>query len=303
MAISGHEVKREITEQKLKSEEREALLAGFVRACMSLTINFSDGLMLCLDCQTDFVREYVSSAMMTQYMVSPKSKETNLVYADCEKLLRMLGILKSDGDGYELMGIPEKYAAMSSAYVRGMFLGCGSFSVRGAEQADSQKGGGGYHLEFSFVSESLADELAELLAKKDISVRKMVRGDKYVVYAKDSESVGNCLALMHADKTVLKLADTVVTLSMKKDINRRNNCDIANMTRVANAAVDVTAAIEKISRIVGLNTLPPKLLEAADARINSPDLSLGDLAYELGISKSGLKHRYDKIIEIASKLD
>lgn len=303
MAISGHEVKREIIEQKLKSEEREALLSGFVRACMSLTINFSDGLMLCLDCQTDFVREYISSAMMTQYKVSPKSKETNLVYADCEKLLRMLGILKSDGDGYELMGIPEKYTDMSSAYVRGMFLGCGSFSVRGAEQADSQKGGGGYHLEFSFVSESLADELAELLAKKDISVRKMVRGDKYVVYAKDSESVGNCLALMHADKTVLKLADTVVTLSMKKDINRRNNCDIANMTRVANAAVDVTAAIEKISCIVGLNTLPPKLLEAADARINSPDLALGDLAYELGISKSGLKHRYDKIIEIANKLD
>lgn len=158
-------------------------------------------------------------------------------------------------------------------------------------------------MEFSFVSESIADELTALLAERDVTMRKMVRADRFVVYAKDSESVSNCLALMHADKTVLKLVDTVVTLSMKKDINRRNNCDLANMTRTANAAVDVTKAIDIIDKAVGLDTLDPKLVEAADARKNSPDLSLGDLAFELGISKSGLKHRYDKIIEIAQKLD
>ncbi len=279
------------------------MLSGFVRSCMSLSLNLAHGLLLCLDCQTEFVREYIAAVMLKRFKISPKSDETALTYVDCEKLLRMLGIFEDDGDGYELTGIPERFKSQASAYVRGMFLGCGSFSAREADCSDSRKGGGGYHLEFSFVSESIADDLTALLAERDVTMRKMVRADRFVVYAKDSESVSNCLALMHADKTVLKLVDTVVTLSMKKDINRRNNCDLANMTRTANAAVDVTKAIDIIDKAVGLDTLDPKLVEAADARKNSPDLSLGDLAFELGISKSGLKHRYDKIIEIAQKLD
>lgn len=301
--ISGADVKREITEARLKSDEREALLSGFVRSCMSLTINATDGLLLGLDCQTDFVREFISSLMMSSYKILPKSSDGALMYADCEKLLRMLGIFKPDGDGFELTGIPERFRAHDSAYVRGMFLGCGSFSAHEADGTDSRKGGGGYHLEFALVSESLADELTELLARHAVNAHKMERSDKYVVYAKDSEGISNCLALMRADKTVLRLAGTVVTLSMKKDVNRRNNCDIANMTRTTNAAVDVAKAIAYIDGTVGLDVLDPKLVEAADARINSPDLSLGELAYELGISKSGLKHRYDRIVNEAKKLE
>ncbi len=301
--ISGADVKREITEARLKPEEREALLSGFVRSCLSLTINAADGLLLGLDCQTDFVRDFITPIMMNSYKIRPKSNDGALMYADCEKLLRMLGIFKPDGDGFELTGIPERFYDYGSAYVRGMFLGCGSLSVREADGSDSRKGGGGYHLEFSLVSESLADELTELLAQHDVKVHKMERADKYVVYAKDSENVSNCLALMRADKTVLRIMGTVVTLSMKKDVNRRNNCDIANMTRTTNAAVDVVKAIELIDKTVGLDVLDPKLVEAADARINSPDLSLGELAYELGISKSGLKHRYDKIVSVAKKLE
>ena len=129
-----------------------------------------------------------------------------------------------------------------------------------------------------------------------------MRSDKYVVYAKDSENVCNCLALMRLDNLVLKLTDTVITLSFKKDVNRRINCELANMTRTANAAVDVSEAIEYIDKVSGLDTLSPKLLEAADARRNSPDKTLSELAYELGISKSGLKHRYDKIVDIAAAL-
>ncbi|MDE6401490.1 MAG: DNA-binding protein WhiA, partial [Clostridiales bacterium] len=251
--ISGADVKREIVEARLKSEEREALLSGFVRSCLSLTINATDGLLLGLDCQADFVRDFITPLMMSSYKISPKSGDGALMYADCEKLLRMLGIFKPDGDGFELTGIPERFYAQASAYVRGMFLGCGSFSAREADDADNRKGGGGYHLEFSLVSESLADELTALLARHDINVHKMERADKYVVYAKDSENVSNCLALMRADKTVLRLAGTVVTLSMKKDVNRRNNCDIANMTRTTNAAVDVTKAIAYIDSVVGLD--------------------------------------------------
>ncbi len=286
---------------RAKGAECEALLSGFVRSCMSIELGGKDGIMLGLDCQSEFVCDYIEALMLKMYKISPKYKECGLTYVDCDKLLRILGITSPDG-GFEICAIPERHAECASAYVRGMFLGCGSFSVHGADAAQREKTGGGYHCEFSFVSESLADELTALLERNGIAVRKMIRAEKYVVYAKDSENVGNCLALMRAEKTALKLFDTVVTLSVKRDINRRINCDLANMTRTSVAAVGVTDAINYIESTVGLGTLHPKLLEAADARKNSPDASLVELAYELGISKSGLKHRYDRIIAIAQDI-
>lgn len=299
--ISGTDVKREIISVRLKGEEIDALLSGFVRSCMSIEITRSYGMMLALDCGADYVREFIAACMLKRFKIASKEEDA-LVYVDCKKLLDMLHITDGNSDSFEIAGIPERYYKYASAYVRGVFLGCGSFSVHHADTANNEKIGGGYHFEFSVLSESFADELCALLERRGMSVRKMVRAEKYVVYAKDSQTVSNCLALMHADKTVLKLADTVVTMMVKRDVNRRNNCDIANMTRTTEAAVDVTDAIEYIDSTVGLSTLHPKLLEAADARINSPDASLSELAYELGISKSGLKHRYDKIVAFANEL-
>ncbi|MBD5132782.1 MAG: DNA-binding protein WhiA [Clostridiales bacterium] len=301
--ISGLDVKKEIISFRLKEGERKALLSGFVRSCMTMTMSFGKGMLLGLDCQTDFVKEYISAAMMEQFKMRPKSDEDGFVYADCEKLLRRLYILDPDSDSFEVSGIPDKFDEHRYAYVRGMFLGSGSFSAHEVEDKDGPSGTGGrYHLEFSVLSESLADELIELLNTYGIKVRKMERVDKYVVYSKDSDSVCNCLALMRLDNLVLKLQETVATLSFKKDINRRVNFEMANMTRTTNAAVDVAEALELIAERKGLDSLSPKLLEAAEARQNAPDKTLAELAYELGISKSGLKHRYDKIIEIADKL-
>lgn len=298
--ISGLEVKRQITKTCPRGEECKSMLSGFVRSCMSLSIT-QGGVLLQLDCQTDFVREYIMKAMQSAFGVSPEDTEPILVYGDCERLLSSLNITVA-GSGYEMANIPQMTGDCESAYIRGVFLGCGSFSAHYSDGTDGQKGGGGYHLEFSVLSESFADELMNLLGSREVVVHKMARVDKYVVYAKDIENVSNCLALMRLGKLVVRLNDTAIALSIKRDVNRRMNCDIANMTRTANAAVDVLSAIQYISDHQGLDTLHPKLVEAADARINSPEASLIDIAYELGISKSGLKHRFDKIIEIAQQL-
>ncbi len=297
--ISGAQVKQEIINTRPRGDECKAVIAGFVRSCM--TLSRSDGdFMLQLDCQTDYVKEYIYGAMLTMFKIRPKETSPALMYDDCERLLRLLGIIEPDGDVFEILPIGVMSDDTESAYVRGVFLACGSFSVRGG--GDGQKGGGGYHLEFSVLSESFADELIELLSRREITAHKMERADKSVVYVKGVDNVSNCLALMRLSRLVIKLNDTAAMLSIKRDVNRRMNCDMANMTRVANASVDVIAAIEYIERHGGLTCLPPKLVEAADARINSPDAPLGEIAFELGISKSGLKHRFDKIIEKAKDM-
>lgn len=296
---SGQEVKREITKAVPRGAECRAMLSGFVRSCMSLVVS-RGGVTLELECQTDFVREYIAGAMKSMFGATAEQDEPILTYSDCEKLLGELRI--TSGSGYEILPIPKMPSDCESAYVRGVFLACGSFSARNSDGTDGQKGGGGYHLEFSVLSEGFADELVELLGRREVAVHKMERMDKSVVYAKDIESVSNALALMRLGKLVVKLNDTAIAMSIKRDVNRRMNCDIANMTRTANASVDVINAIQFISDNVGLDTLPPKLVEAADARANSPEAALADIAFELGISKSGLKHRFDKIIEIARQL-
>lgn len=301
MSINGSDVKREITEKRPKSDEdRLALLSGFARSCLALTRKSgATEFELCLDCQTELVREYIASLMRDAFIVTPKSDDRNsIVYGDCDKLLKRLCIVNNDGEFYD--DIPSRF--MSSAqFARGVFLGCGSMSAPQAGGVGSKKSIG-YHLEFSFGSESFADAFTVLLDGYGISARKSSRAERAVVYVKDSESVSDCLALLGAEKTVLRLNETVAALAVKRDVVRRINCEVANMGRTVKAAVGITEAIELIDKVKGLGSLDKKLFEAARARLDDVEAPLSEIAEKLNISKSGLKHRFDRIIEIASAL-
>ncbi|MDE7464761.1 MAG: DNA-binding protein WhiA, partial [Clostridiales bacterium] len=243
MSINGADVKREIVEKRLKSDEdRLALLSGFARSCLAFTrAKNGSEFELCLDCQTELVRDYVSSLMRDTFMITPKSAERNaIIYGDCDKLLKRLGIVNEQGEFYD--DIPERFES-SAYYARGVFLGCGSMSAPQAGGVRSQKSIG-YHLEFSFGSESFADAFTVLLGGYGIAARKSSRAERAVVYVKDSESVSDCLALLGAEKTVIRLNETVAALAVKRDVVRRINCEVANMGRTARAAVGIIEAIE-----------------------------------------------------------
>ncbi len=299
--INGLDVKREIADKRPKSINGVvAVLSGFARSCLSLERRGGGGLRLCLDCQTEFVREYIAKLMNEAFGADAMDGDRNaLVYDDCERLLSELKITDDNGDFID--GIPDAFCR-SSHYARGVFLGCGSMSAPQAEGVRSQKSVG-YHLEFSFNSDSLADGFAELLGGYGIEAHKSTRAEKNVIYVKDSESVSDCLALIGADKAVLRLNEAVAALAVKRDVVRRMNCEIANMARTVNAAVGITDAIALIDKKRGLASLNKKLYEAATARLDDADASLSEIAERLGISKSGLKHRFDKIIEIAGSID
>ena len=315
--INGHEVKREIVAKRYKDSDRLALLSGFVRVSFSVLRRGGER-HLVLDCQTDFVRDFIASLMMEQFKVQPilnkdrqvdgdapdfmnsiepQQNKTELRFYDCDKLLGALYIL--DGDDYSSVGgIDPRFNKNAAAYARGVFLGCGSLSV---PKTDGQKSGG-YHLEFALGSETLVDGVTELLRGFGISIKKTVRAEKCVLYAKGGDNVCDCLTLLGAEKTMLELNNTMAYFAIKDDVNRQQNCDMANMNRAINAAVDVTDAIATIQKRAGLDTLDKKLKAAANARLQNPAASLGALAELLGISKSGLKHRYDKIVELAKSL-
>lgn len=301
--INGLDVKRELTEKRPKGDSRLALLSGFVRVCFSL-YRSGGGVMLLLDCQSDEVRDYIASLMLEQFKVTPQGEvgmlaPGELTFSDSDKLLKAL-LIQKDGDVFDFNGIDERFMNNADAYARGVFLGCGSLSVPKAENAQTQKSGG-YHLEFSFTTEALANDFIGLLSRYAVYGHLTVRAEKYIVYIKDNESVSDTLALIGADKTVLKLNEAVAAFAVKSDVNRLINCEVANMDRTLEASLGVTEAIQLIAKRSGLDVLDKKLRQAADARMNNPQAPIGKLADELGISKSGLKHRFDKIVEISKR--
>ena len=303
--ISGTEVKRELIERRPKADGRLSLLSGFVRTCMSFYKRGRE-IDLWLDCQSEAVKDYIASLMMEQFKITPLSnvidERDKLVFGGAERILRALEITEEGGSLFEPGEIAQRFYADARHYARGVFLGGGSLSVPTADAVGTKKASG-YHLEFSLSTESFANEFIRLLSTFGIYAHLTLRAGKYIVYVKHSGDVSDCLALIGAEKTVIKLNDAVMAYDFKNNVNRMNNCDVANLSRVVDASVTVVNAVNKLERSGALQALGVKIVEAAEARKQNRELSIGALAKKLGISKSALKHRFDVIIEAADKLD
>lgn len=108
---------------------------------------------------------------------------------------------------------------------------------------------------------------------------------------------------MGANSSVLKYEDIRVIKDTKNNINRKVNCETANLNKTVSAAVYQIQAIEKLKKQGKFNKLPEQLQEIANLRIENPDCTLIELGKMLKepIGKSGVNHRLKKIIEISEE--
>jgi len=87
---------------------------------------------------------------------------------------------------------------------------------------------------------------------------------------------------------------------MRNNVNRRVNCETANLGKVVKAAVRQVNCIKFIDEHMGLSELPEALQETAKLRLKYPEASLNELVeYSGGIGKSGINHRLKKLQEMA----
>ena len=128
----------------------------------------------------------------------------------------------------------------------------------------------------------------------------MSRKGETVLYFKGSEQISDLLVYLGATQAVFELQNTIVERSVRNNANRQTNCISANIDKVVEASERQLAAIRTIENGIGLDALPPKLKEAALLRKEYPSASLDELVGVNGsVSKSGLNHRFRKIIETA----
>ena len=123
------------------------------------------------------------------------------------------------------------------------------------------------------------------------------REKKIVVYVKGSEAVCDCLALMGASVAVLRLNDELVYRDVRKNSNRINNCEYANIGKTVDAAVRQLDAIKLLKRKKFYERLPDKLKQVAQVRVDNPEMSLSELSLLTGIARSTIKNRLNKIVE------
>ena len=187
-----------------------------------------------------------------------------------------------------------KQTCCKQAYLRSVFLGCASVSDPGKN----------YHLEFVFSNSEAAEELMEVLAFFDISSKLILRKKSYVLYIKDGENISQIFGLIGARKQLLDFENLRVWKTVSNEINRKVNCETANMAKTAKAFVSFQEDIEYIEKTKGIAYLKGPLKEVAELKLEHQSATLKEIGELLNppISKSGVNHRLRKISEIADKL-
>lgn len=211
------------------------------------------------------------------------------------QILNELGIL--DAHARPLDGIPRRLLrdrCCKAAYLRGAFLGCGFLG-------DMRKN---KHLEFNLSNQDMAEGILSLLSDLGFAAGYFQRRSSHVVYLKRKESILELLALMGAHATVLRIENDLIVSSIKEDVNRRVNCETANLRKVTRAAQEQINNIRLVEEELGLGRLSPSLQDIALARLNHPDFSLVELGNSTDppISKSATYHRLNRIAAIARQL-
>lgn len=218
------------------------------------------------------------------------------------------GILKlDDGNNWTLVkGIDHHLIiedCCKKAYIKMAFLCIGNISVPRADASQDNKRSG-YHFELEFTNNEQAKAVSNLLGEFGFMTRKVERGDKFVVYMKDSESIGDFLAFIGATKCYLEFQDEVVKREVRNSINRQSNCISANIGKTVNASLVQMKAIAVIEQTIGIDSLPEDLREIVNLRKNNPDSSLSKLIelFDNKLTKSGLNYKLKRLVEIAEKL-
>ena len=188
------------------------------------------------------------------------------------------------------------------AFLKGMFLGCGTSGIR---LDDPQRTTTGYDVEFVSKSHDLLQATAEVLVHFDISPRCVKRKNHFVLYIKESGQVSDILALVGAHDSVIKLQDELSLRELRNKINREVNCEKANISKVVEASVRQTQAINIISDRIGLSELPDDLQEVALLRLANPEESLDELLNLslTKLTKSALYHKFKKLEKIAKNIE
>ena len=304
------EVKEELSEQIASGRHcRLAETAAILSLCGKIVITENDR--YCVKIQTEnlaVARKYFTLLRKTFNIRAEvsvrKSREVrfySVIVSKDPEARRLLGetcLLDEDGNISECMS-PMHHRLLRQnccrrAFIRGAFLAVGSVS-------DPEKS---YHFEIVCSTQEKAEELQSLLTAYEIDAKIVIRKKHYVVYVKEGSQIVELLGLMGAHISLMQLENVRIVKEMRNSVNRKVNCETANLNKTVSAAVRQAEDIRYIQEKIGLDTLPMDLEETARLRLEHTEASLKELGDMLfpKVGKSGVNHRLRKLSQIADDL-
>ncbi len=177
------------------------------------------------------------------------------------------------------------------ALFRGAFLAGGSVT-------DPRKS---YHLELATTHYHVGREMPVLLREAGFEAKATTRKGNYVAYFKHSEHIEDFLTAIGAPVSAMEIMTSKLERDLRGSVNRRVNCDNANLDKTVAAAQSQIDSIKRLAECGRLSGLPESLRETARLRLDFPELTLSQLAeqFDPPITKSALNHRLRKLVEMA----
>ena len=226
------------------------------------------------------------------YMVAVREHEDALRVLQASKLLDSYGEIAEDLS--LIHNVVVQNVCCKRAFIRGAFLASGSIS-------DPEKG---YHFEIVTQDERKATHLQEIICSFQIDAKIVLRKKSYVVYVKEGAQIVDMLAIMEANVALMNLENIRILKEMRNSVNRKVNCETANINKTVNAAVKQIEDIRLIEQKKGFHNLNEGLAEIAELRLQYPEATLKELGMMLNpqVGKSGVNHRLRKIEAMAEDL-
>lgn len=210
-------------------------------------------------------------------------------------------IIKEHEDAMKILDtLPDSNAVVvlknccKRAYLRGAFLAAGSIS-------NPEKS---YHIEIVCGTQGKAEQIQTLINSFGLDAKVILRKKSYVVYLKEGSQIVDLLNIMEAPIALMDMENVRILKEMRNSVNRKVNCETANINKTVSAAVKQVEDIQFIQSTIGLKNLPETLQEIAEIRLTYPNATLKELGDFLSepLGKSGVNHRLRKISEIAEDL-
>ncbi|MBQ6487922.1 MAG: DNA-binding protein WhiA [Solobacterium sp.] len=305
------DIKTEISLKQLSNDETRAQLSALVLMLSSISIT-SDGMSLVIRTSNAPVSRAVYRMMKQLYEVQIETfvqRRMNLkknliygfrIYGNIKEILTDLGLFSSRG----LLEKPlQRIVAKDScarAYLAGAFMADGS--INSPETA-------GYHMEIRTADTAQAGFLVNLMERFYIQAKVIERRSRQIVYVKQAEKIADFIRCIGADRCLMEFEDARISRDFANSVTRLANVDMANdykSLKAANAQLEDIRILQEAGLI---EKLDEKLKDVVMLRLADPEASLNELAklYQaktgIVVSKSGLKHRFVKIHDLAVKAE
>ena len=293
------DVKNEICSVKF---ERQCCKLAFLNAAFAFfnTVSYNK-IKMTTESKTvaSFLNELIKDVVkepVGEFLQNSNHKGYTFDITDSKKIARLseeIGLMNKRIN--QVSGIMDDNLSVNPCCQRAAVMG--AFLVSGSVTNPNR----GYHFEISNHRKDNLHKINEILMGMDFYPKIITRGSDYVLYIKEKEAIADMLNFLNCKETFFEYHDAMIIKDKKNQLNRKINCENANMDKTVNAAVDQIIAIKQIIADKKYDSLSDSLKEVADLRLKNPDASLTELAKmcKEPLSRSGINHRLKKLIQLS----